>query len=104
MWETQVRSLGWEDPLDRGKATHSSILAWRIPWTVARQALYPWDSPGKNTGVGCHSFVQGIFPTQGSNPGLSHCRWILYHLSHQGMQIFDISIQPQGIYTRVSVC
>ena len=34
MWETWVRSLGWEDPLAKGKATHSSILAWRIPWTV----------------------------------------------------------------------
>ena len=34
MWETWVRSLGWEDPLEKGKATHSSILAWRIPGTV----------------------------------------------------------------------
>ena len=34
MWETWVRSLGWEDPLEKGKVTHSSILAWRIPWTV----------------------------------------------------------------------
>ena len=34
MWETWVRSLGWEDPLEKGKATHSSILAWRIPWIV----------------------------------------------------------------------
>ena len=34
MWETWVRSRGWEDPLEKGKATHSSILAWRIPWTV----------------------------------------------------------------------
>ena len=34
MWETWVLSLGWEDPLEKGKATHSSILAWRIPWTV----------------------------------------------------------------------
>ena len=34
MWETWVRSLGWEDPLKKGKGTHSSILAWRIPWTV----------------------------------------------------------------------
>jgi len=42
------------------------------------------DSPGKNTGVGCHALLQGIFPTQGSNPGLLHCRWILYYLSHQG--------------------
>ena len=35
MWETWIRSLGWEDPLEKGKATHSSILAWRIPWTVS---------------------------------------------------------------------
>ena len=43
------------------------------------------DSPGKNTGVGCHALLQGIFPTQGSNPGLLHCRQILlYCLSHQG--------------------
>ena len=34
MWETWVQSLGWEDPLEEGMATHSSILAWRIPWTV----------------------------------------------------------------------
>ena len=42
------------------------------------------DSPGKNTGVGCHFLPQGIFPTQGSNPGLPHCRQILYQLSHKG--------------------
>ena len=41
------------------------------------------NSPGKNTGVGCHALLQGIFPTQGLNPGLLHCRWILYCLSHQ---------------------
>ena len=55
------------------------------PWTLAHQVLCPWDSPGKNTGVGCHSPLQGIFPTQGSNLGLLHCRWVLYCLSHQGM-------------------
>ena len=42
------------------------------------------DSPGKNTGVGCHALLQGIFPAQGSNPPLPHCRWIFYHLIHQG--------------------
>ena len=42
------------------------------------------DSPGKNTGVGFHAPLQGIFPTQGSNPGLPHCRRVLCHLSHQG--------------------
>ena len=44
----------------------------------------PWDSPGQNTGGGGLSLLQGIFPTQGSNPGLPHCRQILYQLSYQG--------------------
>ena len=42
------------------------------------------DSPGQNTGVGCHALLQGIFPKQGLNPVLFHCRQILYHLSYQG--------------------
>ena len=42
------------------------------------------ESSGKNTGVGCHALLQGIFPTQGWNSGLPHCRQILYHLNHQG--------------------
>ena len=48
-------------------------------WIVACQ-----DSPGKSTGVGCHALLQGILATQGSNPVLLHCGWILYCLSHQG--------------------
>ena len=49
----------------------------------------PWDcvhgdSPDKNTEVGCHALLQGIFPIQVSNPGLLHCRQIVYHLSHHG--------------------
>ena len=109
-------------------ATHSSVLAWRIPGTgglvgcrlwgrtesdtteatqqqqqhtyeksesascsVALQPLglcparllCPWNSPGKNTAVGSHSLLQGIFPTEGLNPGLLHCRQIFYHLIHQ---------------------
>ena len=43
-----------------------------------------WDSPGKNTGVGCHALLQGIVPTQGSNPVIPHCRQILYQLNYQG--------------------
>ena len=46
--------------------------------------LCPWDSAGKNTGVGCHFLLQGIYPTQGSNPGLLHYRQILYQLSYKG--------------------
>ena len=50
--------------------------------------LHPWDSPGKNTGVGCHFLLQGIFLIQGSNPGLPHCRQTLNPLSHQGWKHF----------------
>ena len=45
------------------------------------------DSPGKNTGVSCHVLLQGIFPTQGSIPGLLHCTQILYHLSYLGSPV-----------------
>ena len=48
--------------------------------------LCSWDFLGKNTGVGCHFLLQEIFPTQGLNLGLPHCRQTLYHLSHQGSQ------------------
>ena len=52
MWETWIRSLGWEDPLEKGKVAHCSILAWRIPWTIpmglqrVRHCLEPaWEIP-----------------------------------------------------------
>ena len=49
------------------------------------QGLYsPWNSPGQNTGVDSLSFLQGIFPTQGSNPSLLHSRLILHQLTHKG--------------------
>ena len=63
-------------------APHSSTLAWKIPWT--EEPGSPWNSPGQNTGVGSFSLLQGIFPTQGSNPGLPNCGRIFYQLSHSG--------------------
>ena len=54
--------------------------------------LCPWNSPGKNPGVGSPYLLQGIFPTQGSNLGLLHFRQILYCLSHQGSQVGNIGI------------
>ena len=55
-----------------------------------------WNSPGQNSGVGSLSFLQGIFPTQGSNPGLLDCRQILYQLSYQGShQGTDITLKSQ---------
>ena len=61
--------------------------------------LRPWDFLGKSTGVGCHFVLQGIFPTQGSNPGLLHCRQMLYQLSHQASLeglMFKLKLQYFG--------
>ena len=65
-------------------ASHSVVSdsLWPHKLQLTR-LLCPWDSPGTNTKVGCHSLLQGIFLTQGSNPGLLLCRQILYCLSHQ---------------------
>ena len=54
--------------------------------------LCSWDFPGKNTGVGCHCLLQGIFLTQGSNPGSLHCRQILYCLSYQGSPLYEAGL------------
>ena len=57
------------------------------------RVLYPWNSPSKNTGVGSHSLLHVIFPTQASNLGLLHCRGTLYHLSHQDSSIIIREMQ-----------
>ena len=60
----------------------------------------PWNSPGQDAGVGSLSLLQGIFPTQGSNPGLPHCRQILYQPSHKGSpRILEwVSVTPHQFY------
>ena len=70
------------------------VSTWKVKVLVAQSCLTvcnpmeptsllcPWGSPDKNTGVGCHFLLWGIFSTQGSNPGLLNCRQILYHLRH----------------------
>ena len=60
----------------------------------------PWDSPGKNTAVGCHSLLQRIFPTQGLNLGLLHCKQIIYHVNHQGTR--GIGSTPRLVKTPYS--
>ena len=79
----QARILQW--------VAMSSSRGSSTPGIEPRSPAFQVDSlssepPGKpkNTRVGCHFLLQGIFLTQGSNPGLPHCRWILYRLSHQG--------------------
>ena len=64
----------------------SSVVSdslWPVGYSPPGSSLHG-DSPGQNPGVGCHALLQGIVPTQGLNSGLLRCRWILYHLSHQG--------------------
>ena len=61
----------------------SCVQFFVTPWTVAYQAPL-WEYPDKNTGVGCHFLLQGIFPTPGWNPALPHCRQTFYQLSRQG--------------------
>ena len=74
--------------LERENESHSVMSDF-----LQAHGLYsPWNSPGQNTGVGSHSLLQGIFPTQGSNPGLLHCRQILYQLSHKGKYSFYLFI------------
>ena len=84
-----------ENSMDRGawRATvHGATKSWTwlkqlnnsINFTLLCCAVLCLVAQLHLTGVGCHALLQGIFPTQGLNPGLLHCRWILYHLSHQG--------------------
>ena len=71
-----ITSLLW-DPVDcspPGSSVHGILQARLLEWVGS---VAPWDSPGKPTGVGCYFLLQGIFPTQGLNPGLPHCRQTL---------------------------
>ena len=84
LWNDHTISLKWSEVKS---LSHARLFA--TPWTVAcTKLLHSWDFLGKSTGVGCHFLLQGIFPTQGSNPNLLHCRQTLYHLSHQGSPTF----------------
>ena len=84
-----------EAPQNQHGATYESESEIR---SVVSDSLWPhglyslWNSSGQDTGVGSLSLLQGIFPTQGSNPGLPHCRQILYQLSHRG------SMQLTGVF------
>ena len=68
---------------------HGRNLSPPDSWTVGSSVR--GDSPGKNTGGGCHALLQGNFPTQGSNTGLPHCRRILYRLNNSPMEEGNMS-------------
>ena len=69
-------------------------------WPHALQAPLSMESPGKNTGVGCHALLQGIFLIQGSNPGLPYFRRILYHLRHKGSSAYALYSHSKGYENR----
>ena len=88
-WLLCILSVWWgvEVKLERGikSVSHSFVSNSLQPHGLwPSRLLCLWNSPGKSTGVGSHSLFQGIFPIKGLNPGLLHCRRILYCLSHQG--------------------
>ena len=79
--------------------TLSRVRLFLTPWTVAAR-FCPWDSPSKNTRVGCHFLIQGIFLTHGSNPSLPYSRQILYHrtaseaMFSTSRKISSVMLQP----------
>ena len=77
--------LIWMQVVDPGFLLRVKVKVPQSCLTLWPHGLYsPWNSPGQNTGVGSLSLLQGIFLTQGPNPGLPHCRRILHQLSHKG--------------------
>ena len=92
--EARLFQRGLHFPFSSQVKSLSRVQLFATSWTAAYQTPPSWDFPGKRTGVGCHFLLQGIFPTQGLNPGLPHCRQTLYCLSHQGrseiLQLFIV--------------
>ena len=81
--------------IGKGKGRESvnfSVLSdpFTTPWTAAHQTPLSMNSPGKNTGVGCHFLLQGTFPTQRLNPGLLHCRQILLPSEPTGKPYYEV--------------
>ena len=72
--------------LAKRDSPHNKSLFSHVRLCSAPGSSVHGDSPGQNTGVGCHLLLQKIYPTQGFNRGLLHCRWILYHCPIQEMQ------------------
>ena len=82
----------------------SEVKVAQLCLTLQSHGLHnPWNSPGQNTGMGSLSLLQGIFPTQGSNPSHPSCRWILYQLSHKGCSRFKLTSNVKTFVVFVTV-
>ena len=81
---TKTHKWKWKFHFGRHSVTSNSFFFFMSNSLWSHELYSPWNSPGQNTRVGSLSPLWGIIPTQGLNPGLLHCRWILYQLSHKG--------------------
>ena len=94
----------WMDS-EEAKMNRKELACWNM-WSEGHSVVSdslqpheqysPWNSPGQNIGMGSLSLLQGIFPTQWLSPGLPHCRWNIYQLSHKGSPFWSISINKIG--------
>ena len=98
------------------KNMKKNVYNWRWRWSCSvvsdslwpyrlwpTRLFHPWDFPGKSIGVGGHFLLQRIFPTQGSNTGLPHCRQTLYRLSHQGSLYITESLVNQLYFNKKKI-
>ena len=112
LWTPWTVAMGFVNGILQAYSRNAGVLYSRFPLSILYMSvshsvtsdslwsyglkptrfLCPWNSPGKNRGVGSHSLLCGIFPIQGSNPGLLHCRQILCLLSHWGSPILYIVV------------
>ena len=102
MWETRIRSLGWEDPLEKEMATHSSILAWKIAWTKELVGYSPWGAKSRtrlsdftHTHTLCPKFLEcvlGLINYQYSAPGINTIN--LCSICLREKQLLIINLKP----------
>ena len=82
----------WSEILLESESKSLSVMSDSL---LPHELYSPWNSPGQNTRVGSLSLLQGIFPTQRSNPGLPYCRQILYQLSHKKSYWLYLKLHPE---------
>ena len=105
IWNTEQNLKCSAIPPQRTYLTGESESCSVMSDSLWSHGLYsPWNFPSHNTGVGRHSLLPGIFPTQESNPGLPHCRRILYQMSHKGSPVLQVFCTYAMWHVQKNVC